>query len=92
MDIYCGRCGEPWDHDSLHEVWSENEDRMMSYQEATAAFRRLGCGAMEGLDRTVCAIDPTSTAALIAQASMELSDYGDDWAADADDLLYLFGR
>lgn len=23
MDIYCPRCGEPWEHDSLHDVASE---------------------------------------------------------------------
>lgn len=90
MDIYCGRCGEPWDMDSLHEMWDENLDRLLSYDEAIARFRSYGCGAWEG-ERTVCAIDPTSTAALIAQAAMELSDYADDWASDCDDLLYVFG-
>ena len=37
MDIYCPRCGEPWDMDELHEV--EDED----FETARRRFTREGC-------------------------------------------------
>lgn len=43
MDIYCRRCGEPWDHDTLHEV-AETEKR--TYEEVAVAFRKRGCAAL----------------------------------------------
>ena len=35
-DIYCPVCGEPWDHDELH-------DTGIPYAEASKRFRRVGC-------------------------------------------------
>lgn len=50
MDVYCVKCGEPWDIDSLHE---EAEVRQqMGHPQATFAvvrddFYSLGCVALQ---------------------------------------------
>jgi hypothetical protein len=88
MDIYCPRCGEPWDPSSLHEAYDEDLGQPIPYAAASANFRRFGCGAMTGTVPT-CAIDPTSPAARIAQLTMSLSEHPDDWASDLDDASYL---
>ena len=43
MDIYCPKCGEPWDIDSLHDT-----DADLSFREAQAVFRNDGCGVLFG--------------------------------------------
>ena len=40
MDMYCRKCGEPWDHDELHEVAAEQE---ITYERARDAFLSNGC-------------------------------------------------
>jgi hypothetical protein len=42
MDIYCGRCGEPWDLDTFHDVAAEQST---TWDAAIAEFRRKGCEA-----------------------------------------------
>ena len=42
MDIYCTRCGEPWDLDTFHDVADEQGT---TWEAAVAAFRSDGCGA-----------------------------------------------
>jgi hypothetical protein len=42
MDIACSRCGEPWDTYTFHDV---AEEQGITYNEATANFRRRGCEA-----------------------------------------------
>lgn len=39
MDIHCRFCGEPWDHDTLHEF----DD----YPRRSELFRKLGCPALQ---------------------------------------------
>jgi hypothetical protein len=90
MDVACPRCGEPWDTDSFNEAYDEDLGEPISYDVARKNFPRLGCGAMTGT-KTVCAVDPTSTVALIAQAAMGCSEWPDDWASDIDDLRYVEG-
>lgn len=43
MDIYCVRCGEPWDMDELHYRAEETDT---DYRTVRAEFYSLGCEAM----------------------------------------------
>ncbi|TNF82084.1 MAG: hypothetical protein EP299_01810 [Acidobacteria bacterium] len=40
MDVYCRICGEPWDLYTFHDIAAEQG---ISYNEATANFRKRGC-------------------------------------------------
>jgi len=62
MDIYCPKCGEPWDMDTIHEEVAERFDPTLwrlngvynqaaydpLYQEVRKDFRRRGCVALGG--------------------------------------------
>lgn len=82
MDIYCPRCGEPWDNDSLHEAAQEHGS---TYEAIKTAFRTLGCSAIEyGPDAgPTCEVVLDDRTALV-NAAMDLSDEPGDWAADLD--------
>ena len=43
MDIYCPKCGEPWDNDTLHDVAEETDS---TYAKVSAEFRKIGCEAI----------------------------------------------
>lgn len=43
MDLFCKRCGEPWDNDSLHE---EAALSGRTYDQVAADFRARGCQAL----------------------------------------------
>lgn len=48
MDIYCSKCGEPWEIDSIHDV---AEELQFSFDETMKAFKKQGCeilGASHG--------------------------------------------
>lgn len=47
MNIRCRYCGEPWDNDTLHDVYDER-DRKVPYARAAKLFRTYGCPAMDG--------------------------------------------
>ena len=40
MEIYCVKCGEPWDNDSLHEIAYELDS---TYAAMAKEFRERGC-------------------------------------------------
>ncbi len=42
MDLHCKHCGEPWDHDCLHEF----DD----YEKRCKLFAKLGCPALQNED------------------------------------------
>lgn len=44
MDIRCPKCGEPWEHDCLHEVVTDG--MYPNYDAAAKAFRKDGCVAL----------------------------------------------
>ena len=51
MDIRCTTCGEPWDHDSLHEIAEdrapyEGQDYEKAWAWAVQQFHSLGCEAL----------------------------------------------
>ena len=78
-DIYCPRCGEPWDMDELHEA--DGKD----YDEARRAFIRDGCGVFgDKCEKN------GSTIATASRAVMGLSPHADDWASDLRDLMDLW--
>jgi hypothetical protein len=91
MDIYCPRCGEPWDIDSLHGIEDDETGESLAYDEVARRFARYGCAAMEGyVARTTCTgVDNDLT--LAARVAVELSPHPDDWASDLEDLRYLGG-
>lgn len=91
MDIYCPKCGEPFDHDCLHE---EAEARMHgapaegpvyqeTYQQVKHEFYREGCGALKAFGAK-CSPAPDTNAASLAAMVYELS--GDDLDGAAADL------
>lgn len=99
MDIYCPKCGEPYDADCLHDLIAyegdADNDRPLTAGEYAdlyrAAFRRWktqGCAILaDAYGLAPChPMDPTSTAALYLASVYEISDHADDAAAD----LHLF--
>jgi len=83
MDIRCPKCGEPWDHDELHEMY-DSEGRHVPYAEASKRFRSLGCAAFDGASCN--APTDTETATKAAAVYSALSDDMDGAAAILDDL------
>ena len=43
MDLYCPRCGEPWDNDTFHEAAEEQET---TYRDVMRRFQTEGCVAI----------------------------------------------
>lgn len=43
MDLYCTKCGEPWELDSLHDLVEEG--RAESFTRARVLFQNQGCEA-----------------------------------------------
>lgn len=43
MDLYCPKCAEPWDNDSIHDRAKEIGS---SYKLVAAQFRGTGCEAL----------------------------------------------
>jgi len=70
MDIYCPKCGEPWDADEFHYVAEENET---TYREELAKFSRIGCQVFDGQP---CADPEDRRRALAMSVALELM--GDD--------------
>lgn len=76
MDLHCKHCGEPWDHDCLHEF----DD----YEKRCKLFAKLGCPALRDQDAKLSddecqgnCIDPIKAAQ--SAAAIILSEYSDDW-------------
>jgi len=45
MDVYCHRCGEPWEIDTFWDVAEENG---LSYNDVQQLFKKTGCEVMTG--------------------------------------------
>jgi len=83
MDMHCRFCGEPWDHDCLHEMGDFDTDiGPLTYKQAGNRFRKLGCGAFENGDKKCRQemVDPDG--AIISEANMIMSDHPEDWVID----------
>jgi hypothetical protein len=73
MDIYCSRCGEPWDNDCLHD---EASDTGQTYRQVARAFQVKGCSALTTYGASCNADTAGSLRAALAGAAFELC--GDD--------------
>lgn len=70
MDIYCRKCGEPWDNDELHEV-AEEHDR--TYDEVRELFARNGCAVFD----TWCGSQQSGEPSVIGEVFAVLAELGD---------------
>ena len=77
MDIYCPKCGEPWDHDELHDIPG------VTYAQASKRFRRVGC---EVFDTKHGEVDVNRA----EQAAVAYDLFGDDLDAAATTFDDLF--
>jgi hypothetical protein len=82
MDIYCTRCGEPWDLDTFHDVADEMGT---TWEAAVADFRRRGCVAA-GADVKWCQPEDTLRGAATAALVDLLGDDVDGVAAMLEDF------
>ena len=87
MDIHCRHCGEPIDHDSLH-------DAKYDYKVMSNLFRIYGCGAFDHVwgDKPLLPCSNPSinqNAAQLSGAMQDLSPYAEEWAQDFDHLLEI---
>ena len=84
FDLYCPHCGEPWEHDMLHDVID------MKYMEAAEAFKVQGCTVFQILRQriqgtgSVCKAERVVSTDELAgiKAAHELSDYPEEWDYD----------
>lgn len=93
FDLYCAHCGEPWDHDMLHET-----PRGLGYMDAAKSFKVQGCGLFNTILRerlegrpVVCKAAPVVSVAELSgiNAAHELSDYPDEWDYDLARACFL---
>jgi hypothetical protein len=84
FDLYCPHCGEPWEHDMLHDVID------MKYMEAAEAFKVQGCTVFQILRQriqgkgSICKAKPVVSPEELAgiNAAHEISDYPEEWDYD----------
>jgi|TARA_Y100000296_G_scaffold70698_1_gene85543 hypothetical protein len=93
MDIHCRFCGEPWDHEELHDQYkpvrgAKYMEELIPYDTMVKYFKKYGCGAWldyPNTKRKVCnqgTVD--SEKAWKSAVLQDLSPYPDDWIADMD--------
>jgi hypothetical protein len=76
MDINCRHCGEPLEHDALHDQYDINGEKL-TYSEAGRRFKRFGCGLE---DQTICDNPMVDLFASIGSATIQdLSDEPEEW-------------
>ena len=86
MDIYCSKCGEPWETDCLHDITG-------SYDKALKLFKVLGCGAFNEAyndrENSTCNRDPIVTDEHLEkiQTLQGMVNHADDLAALSEDML-----
>jgi hypothetical protein len=73
-DVYCPRCGEPWDTYEFHDVPG------LSFQEAYELFRKIGCRVFD------TGHNPTPNYRLAAMARATYDLLGDDIDGAASEL------
>ncbi len=84
MDLYCTRCGEPWDNDTFHEV-AEEQDK--TYTEVMRDFQQRGCVATGWVRE--CAPSPSMRTAVMDAMFDLLGDDVDGAAAMMADYEYI---
>lgn len=83
MDIRCPKCGEPWDHDELHE---EAQSRGTDYTTVMREFQSVGCEAFGCSHGHV-----DDDAAMLASMTYDLMGDDMDGAASMFDDAEYFG-
>ena len=87
-DIYCSKCGEPWDLYELHDMPQATKDPLypitLSFKQAQSAFAKYGCGAFDtgfGIRQM-----KNCTNAIVDQGAADrafvnqlLSEHADEW-------------
>ena len=96
VDIYCVKCGEPWELDTFHDVADE---RGVTFSVAVEEFQRAGCvatGWVSGCERATGGAAAARAGAMSVLCEL-LGDDVDgiasemaDW--DAADVFYNAGR
>lgn len=86
MDIYCTRCGEPWDMDTL---WDIAEDNDITYDEAHKLFLKQGCLAID--DTIKCNVQNKQISSMYAVLADLMGDDVDGIAATLEDFEYMHG-
>ncbi len=79
MDIYCPRCGEPWDNDCLHEEAEERKNLHLpggDYKTVLRQFQSEGCQALHAAYGAGQCERSNSLRASVASAMYDL--LGDD--------------
>ncbi len=84
MDIYCPKCGEPTDNDSIHDA--VNEGIFDSYVEGLHAFQSQGCEAFGWKHGNINAARAEAMSAMFDL----LGDDVDGAAAMMEDFDYMF--
>ena len=96
MDIYCSKCAEPWDMDTLHEeldyrkhYLGEPDDYQRAYHDLKAEFYGKGCVAFTFAINEPCepANEDAKDKAYISAALY--SAFGDDLDGIASDMADL---
>lgn len=86
MDIYCTRCGEPWDMDVIHDI---AEDHDIEYGQAHKLFLKNGCLAVD--ETITCLKQNKQVSAMYAVLADLMGDDVDGIAATLEDFEYLHG-
>ena len=87
MDIYCPKCREPWDHDSLHEEvdWRKYEGKPASYDSVKAEFFKDGCEALTAFG-TCCTARPEGRSVVLDELYGLFGDDLDGLMSDLEDF------
>ena len=92
MDIYCVKCGEPWDIDELHDAEDPDTGKLLGFHKALKVFRGSGCEVF-GSSHNSPNTNPDKVFGLTAaEASAVLFDIlGDDVDGIAAEMSDMFG-
>ena len=86
MDIYCSRCGEPWDMDVLWDIADEHD---VTYNKAHKLFIKQGCQAVDpGIE---CYVRNNQISAMYTVLADLMGDDVDGIAATLEDFERLHG-
>ena len=86
MDIFCPKCGEPWDTDTLHEYVKEWRHLGTTYADVRSRFQREGCGNTFAGWRVKCEPVATGRAEMARAVYALLGDDLDGAAATFEDF------
>lgn len=78
-DIFCSKCGEPWDLYELHDIIRPN-NLTLTFNDAAKQFSQFGCGAFTTGNPEPCTVPVVDQyAADTAKVKQEFSPYPDKW-------------